>query len=209
VPENVERALKTAGREDEAVNRPHEEKAGLAAGRDAASFLLPRGRTVARPGCGSMEMQTGAIVKTSPKPETDIVLPERLPFLESLSWSDRGYRDLPLLDILRRSAPTRKRDGTWGYLDLFRASSVPIRRHVKIRAEATEFDPAYEDYFRDRWVRQQQRRRRRRAKARELAAMGRVNPDNPTAGSRNRPTERLEPYAGKLARTVLRGAGGS
>ena len=41
-------------------------------------------------------------MKISPKPEPDIVLPERLPFLESLSWSDRGYRDLPLLDILRR-----------------------------------------------------------------------------------------------------------
>jgi RNA-directed DNA polymerase len=106
------------------------------------------------------------------------------------------------------SAPSRNRDGTWGYLDLFRASSVPIRRHVKVRAEATEFDPAYEGYFRDRWVRKQQRRRQRRAKARELAAMERANPGNPTAGSRNRPIERLEPYAGKLARTVLRGAGG-
>jgi RNA-directed DNA polymerase len=107
------------------------------------------------------------------------------------------------------SAPSRNRAGVWGHLDLFRASSVPIRRHVKVRAEATEFDPAYEGYFRDRWVRRQQRRRQRRAKARELATMERVNPDNLTAGSRNRPTERLEPYAGKLARTVLRGAGGS
>lgn len=106
------------------------------------------------------------------------------------------------------SAPSRNRNGTWGYLDLFRASCVPIRRHVKVRAEATEFDPAYEGYFRERWLRKQQRRRQRRAKARELAAMERDNPDNPTAGSRNRPTERLEPYAGKLARTVLRGAGG-
>jgi RNA-directed DNA polymerase len=106
------------------------------------------------------------------------------------------------------SAPSRNRDGTWGYLDLFLASSVPIRRHVKVRAEATEFDPAYEGYFRDRWVRRQQRRRQRRAKARRLAAMGRNHPDNPTAGSSNRPKERLEPYAGKLARTVLRGAGG-
>lgn len=106
------------------------------------------------------------------------------------------------------SAPTRKRDGTWGYLDLFRASSVPIRRHVKVRAEATEFDPAYEAYFRQRWVKRQQRRRQRRAQTKALAAMERVNPDNPTAGSSNRPEERLEPYAGKLARTVLRGAGG-
>lgn len=32
----------------------------------------------------------------------EIVLPEHLPFLESLSWFDRLYRELPLLDILRR-----------------------------------------------------------------------------------------------------------
>jgi len=41
-------------------------------------------------------------MKTLSRPELDIVLPERLPFLESLSWFDRSYRDLPLLDILRR-----------------------------------------------------------------------------------------------------------
>jgi RNA-directed DNA polymerase len=56
------------------------------------------------------------------------------------------------------TAPLRKRDGTWESLDLFRASSVPIRRHVKIRAEATEFDPAYDDYFRQRWLRWRQNR---------------------------------------------------
>lgn len=32
----------------------------------------------------------------------EITLQQQLPFLESLSWSDRRYRDLPLLDILRR-----------------------------------------------------------------------------------------------------------
>jgi hypothetical protein len=32
----------------------------------------------------------------------EITLPEHLPFLESLSWSDRLYRDLPPIDILRR-----------------------------------------------------------------------------------------------------------
>ncbi|MFY9820554.1 MAG: group II intron reverse transcriptase/maturase [Thermoanaerobaculia bacterium] len=105
------------------------------------------------------------------------------------------------------TAPLRNRDGTWGSLDLMRASSVPIRRHVKLRAEAREFDPAYDEYFRDRWLRKRQDRLYLRAR-RKLATMERVNPDNPTAGSRNRPQERLEPYAGKLARTVLRGAGG-
>lgn len=39
------------------------------------------------------------------KPEAaarDIAIPEDLPFLKSLSWSDRGYRDLSPLDMLRR-----------------------------------------------------------------------------------------------------------
>jgi len=41
-------------------------------------------------------------MKALSRPELDVALPERLPFLESLSWFDRNYRDLPLLDILRR-----------------------------------------------------------------------------------------------------------
>jgi len=44
--------------------------------------------------------------------ELDLVLPERLPFLESLSWFDRNYRDLPLLDILRRY------ESGWRYVGL-------------------------------------------------------------------------------------------
>jgi len=48
------------------------------------------------------------------------------------------------------SAPTRNKDGSPGHLDLFQVSSVPIRRHVKVRAEATAYDPAYDDYFRQR-----------------------------------------------------------
>src|ERR1700730_2944769 len=33
------------------------------------------------------------------------------------------------------------------FLDLFRASSVPITRHIKIQANATPYDPAFTDYF--------------------------------------------------------------
>jgi len=32
----------------------------------------------------------------------EILVPEKLPFLESISWFDRHYRDLPPLDMLRR-----------------------------------------------------------------------------------------------------------
>ena len=47
---------------------------------------------------------------TLSRPDLDLVLPERLPFLESLSWFDRNYRDLPFLDILRRY------ESGWRYL---------------------------------------------------------------------------------------------
>jgi RNA-directed DNA polymerase len=35
-------------------------------------------------------------------------------------------------------------------LDLFRAASIPITRHVKIRADATPYDPAFADYLANR-----------------------------------------------------------
>jgi hypothetical protein len=35
-------------------------------------------------------------------------------------------------------------------LDLFLASSVKIKRHIKIRSDANPFDPAYIDYFEKR-----------------------------------------------------------
>lgn len=34
--------------------------------------------------------------------EGDLRVPEELPFLESISWFDRDYRDLSPLDMLRR-----------------------------------------------------------------------------------------------------------
>ncbi|MBO0612444.1 group II intron reverse transcriptase/maturase [Thiothrix fructosivorans] len=45
----------------------------------------------------------------------------------------------------------RKGNGVW--LDLFKASSVPIVRHVKIKADANPYDPAQEEYFEERFQR--------------------------------------------------------
>jgi RNA-directed DNA polymerase len=53
------------------------------------------------------------------------------------------------------STKVRHEDGSTGYLDLFKASSTAIRRHVKIKAEATPYDPKYTDYL--------ERRKRSRA----------------------------------------------
>ena len=54
---------------------------------------------------------------------------------------------------------TKTRDAlkTVTYLDLFAMTSVPIIRHIKIRAHATPYDPAYIEYF------------ARRAKARKVS----------------------------------------
>jgi RNA-directed DNA polymerase len=58
------------------------------------------------------------------------------------------------------TAPRKNPDGSWGTMDLYRVSSMPIRRHVKVQAEAMAYDPAYDDYFRQR--REKQRRMRAR-----------------------------------------------
>jgi RNA-directed DNA polymerase len=61
--------------------------------------------------------------------------------------------------------------GPGAFLDLFLASSLSIRRHVKVRAEATAFDPDFQGYFRlRRWTREREaaaeRARRRPATSR-------------------------------------------
>lgn len=46
---------------------------------------------------------TMALMKAVREPETDdIHVPEHLPFLASISWFDRDYRNLALVDILSR-----------------------------------------------------------------------------------------------------------
>ena len=42
------------------------------------------------------------------------------------------------------------KQGNVQHLDLLQAASIPIVRHVKIRADATPYDPAYFDYFESR-----------------------------------------------------------
>ncbi len=47
-------------------------------------------------------------------------------------------------------ASTRDPQGDSVPLDLFQAARIPITRHVKIRADATPYDPAFTDYFAQR-----------------------------------------------------------
>jgi len=45
---------------------------------------------------------------------------------------------------------TSKDSGKSMYVDLFKASSVAVKRHIKIRAEATPYDPLFIEYFKKR-----------------------------------------------------------
>lgn len=47
-------------------------------------------------------------------------------------------------------ARVKKDDNTSGYIELFAANSIAIKRHIKIRAEATPYDSRYTEYFRQR-----------------------------------------------------------
>jgi RNA-directed DNA polymerase len=79
-------------------------------------------------------------------------------------WMRRKHPKKPVYWILQKymrrnkngvkeiSAFTRDARGQMRPVDLFRAASLAIRRHVKVLAKATDFDPAYEGYFRQRWI---------------------------------------------------------
>lgn len=45
-------------------------------------------------------------------------------------------------------------------IHLFQAASIPIRRHIKIRAAANPYDPAHEQYFNERLAAKRQENRR-------------------------------------------------
>jgi RNA-directed DNA polymerase len=50
-------------------------------------------------------------------------------------------------------ARTKSKKGIVQNLDLFSAGRVAIKRHVKIRAAATPYDPVYDTYFKERLAR--------------------------------------------------------
>jgi RNA-directed DNA polymerase len=77
---------------------------------------------------------------------------------KSVRWIYRRYYRRP--GNRRRVFSARKRpvNGDARVVDLFRASSLPIVRHVKVRAAATVFDPRYDAYFHQRRMRRRELR---------------------------------------------------
>lgn len=69
---------------------------------------------------------------------------------KSASWIKKKYfRRQGLRNWIFFAKPKKDSD-TSMYVDLFAASSVTIKRHVKIRAEATPYDPRFMEYFKKR-----------------------------------------------------------
>ena len=66
---------------------------------------------------------------------------------KSASWIKRRYIRSQELRNWIFFAETVTNDDIGKYVDLFIASSVTIKRHIKIKAEATPYDPRFTEYF--------------------------------------------------------------
>lgn len=62
-------------------------------------------------------------------------------------WRHKKYFHSQGLQHWIFSAAIRDEEGNTSLVDLFNAAKTPIRRHVKIRAEATPYDPQFKEYF--------------------------------------------------------------
>jgi RNA-directed DNA polymerase len=65
-------------------------------------------------------------------------------------WRRRKYFRSDKLRNWIFSAKTSSGNRKAAFLDLFEASSVPIKRHIKIRSDANPFDPQFKEYFEQR-----------------------------------------------------------
>lgn len=75
-----------------------------------------------------------------------------------MSWIRRRYyRRLGQRSVFHTYVPSE--DGGRKRLDLMHIGDIPIKRHVKVQASATPYDPRYADYFRARWRKQLDRRK--------------------------------------------------
>ena len=72
---------------------------------------------------------------------------------KSASWIKRKYFRSQGLRNWIFFAKAAKDNGTDEYTDLFKAGSVAIKRHIKIKAEATPYDPRFTEYFSKRELR--------------------------------------------------------
>lgn len=73
---------------------------------------------------------------------------------KSRQWCVRNYFRRKEFRNWVFATKVTKKDGQPGYLDLFNMGYLEIKRHRKIIAKATPFDPEYKEYFKQRKLRQ-------------------------------------------------------
>lgn len=66
---------------------------------------------------------------------------------KNAAWKYKQYFRVKGMNRWIFSVKTKNRNGKYYFLDLFEAAQLPIRRHIKIRAEANPYDPKYTEYF--------------------------------------------------------------
>ncbi|MBL0942257.1 MAG: group II intron reverse transcriptase/maturase [Alphaproteobacteria bacterium] len=66
---------------------------------------------------------------------------------KSAEWKYKKYFRSQGLRRWIFSVAVKDKKGQHSFLDLFTASQTPIRRHVKIKAEANPYDPQFKEYF--------------------------------------------------------------
>ena len=69
---------------------------------------------------------------------------------KSIQWKRKRYFRSQARRQWMFFAPTHDKQGKVTHLDLLHAGRVAITRHVKIRADATPYNPAFRDYFQRR-----------------------------------------------------------
>ncbi len=124
---------------------------------------------------------------------------------KSFKWMRKKYFRTQGLRNWIFSTRIVKEKGKSAFLDLFSIARVPIRRHVKIRAEATPYDPQFTEYFLKRKA-----IKRNTMESNQKDTFSNFNCSRNTLGQPGRKHaafERLEPCAPKGACTVLMGAG--
>lgn len=125
---------------------------------------------------------------------------------KSYQWMRKKYFRSQGLRNWIFSTPMVTEKGKMVFLDLLAMVHTPIRRHVKIRAEATPYDPQFKDYFLKREMcRKKHTKNEETKEASSLTLMPKT--PNGQLGRLKAAFERLEPCAPKGACTVLMGAG--
>lgn len=69
---------------------------------------------------------------------------------KNAQWRNKKYFRTQGMRRWIFSVKVKNKKGEYSFLDLFTASQLPIRRHIKIRAEANPYDPQYVKYFSER-----------------------------------------------------------